>query len=217
MKCYTGIAPLILVIIVAALLIGGGTYFTISRTMQPKSAPSEDAALEREGMSEEERAMMRDADDAMMAKKDEGATMPVQGGSGPGGDMKSEMTVTFSGVVLAGNVAPLLDFNKADYDTALASDKLVALYFYANWCPICRAEFPKMQNAFDQLQDDNVVGFRVSYNDNETDDSEKDLAREFGVSYQHTKVFLKNGERVLKSPETWEENRYLNEIAKYTN
>lgn len=120
----------------------------------------------------------------------------------------------FSGTILAGNSAPLIDFNKADYDKALASGKIVFLYFYANWCPICRAEFPGMQEAFNELSTDKVIGFRVNYNDDETDEDEKNLARQFGVAYQHTKVGLKNGERVLKSPEGWDKQKYLSEINK---
>ena len=116
--------------------------------------------------------------------------------------------------VLAGYVSKLYDFNKAKYDEALKSEKLVVLYFYADWCPICKAEVPKLYEAFNELTTDKVIGFRVNYNDTETDEDEKALAREFGVAYQHTKVFLKNGERVLKSPESWEKQRYLEEINK---
>jgi thiol-disulfide isomerase/thioredoxin len=118
----------------------------------------------------------------------------------------------YNGTVLAGSTSKLIDFNRDDYNQAIASDKLVVLYFYANWCPICREEVPKMYQAFNQLTSDEVVGFRVNFNDNETDDDERTLASQFGVAYQHTKVFLKNKERVLKSPETWETERYLTEI-----
>lgn len=116
--------------------------------------------------------------------------------------------------VLAGKSALLLDFTKADYDATIPSDKLIVLYFYANWCPICKAEFPIAQGAFNELTTDNVVGFRVNYNDNETDADEVALARQFGVAYQHTKVFVKNGTRILKSPEGWDKNRYTAEINK---
>jgi thiol-disulfide isomerase/thioredoxin len=118
------------------------------------------------------------------------------------------------GEVLAGSSAPLLDFNKADYDAALKTDKLIVLYFYANWCPICRVEFPIMQNAFNELSTDKVIGFRVNYNDNQTDSDEVAIARQFGVAYQHTKVFVKNGVRILKSPEGWDDKRYDMEINK---
>ncbi len=118
----------------------------------------------------------------------------------------------FSGTVLAGNSAKLLDFVKADYDKALDSDKLIVLYFYANWCPICKEEVPHLEGAFNELSTENTIGFRVNYNDSETDESERELAREFGVAYQHTKVFVKNGQRVLKSPEGWDKQRYLKEI-----
>lgn len=134
----------------------------------------------------------------MMEKKDEaGAAM-----------------VTYQGSVLAGTSAKLLDFHKADYDAALATDKLIVLYFYATWCPICAAELPELYAAFNELTTDQVIGFRVNYNDSDTDDDERALAREFGVAYQHTKVFVKNAARILKAPDSWRKARYLEEIAR---
>lgn len=121
----------------------------------------------------------------------------------------------YAGVLLAGSAAPLLDFTKADYEEAKQSDKLVMLYFYATWCPICKKETADaLYPAFNELTDERVIGFRVNYNDGDTDESEKALARELGVAYQHTKVFLKNGERILKSPEGWDKARYLAEIVR---
>jgi len=72
-----------------------------------------------------------------------------------------------------------------------------------------------MQKAFDELDTDKVIGFRVNYNDNQTDNDEKNLAKQFGVAYQHTKVFVKNGQRILKSPEGWDRARYGIEINKF--
>lgn len=121
--------------------------------------------------------------------------------------------MAYSGTVLAGSVAPLLDFNQSDYEKATASGKLVVLYFYANWCPVCQRETSEaLYPAFNALSNPAVVGFRVNFSDNQTDDNERALAREFGVAYQHTKVFVRNGERILKSPEEWNTERYASEI-----
>jgi thiol-disulfide isomerase/thioredoxin len=120
----------------------------------------------------------------------------------------------FQGRVLAGTQAKLYDFVKSDYDAALQTDKLVVLYFYATWCPICTAELPRLYGAFDELSTDRVVGFRVNYNDGDTDGDERELARTHGVAYQHTKVFVRNGQRVYKAPDAWDKARYLNEITR---
>jgi len=213
---YSAIAP---VIAIAVIIIGGVVYYNT------RSNSSTDIAFDSENMMDDgsnmmtgenntamdnnEGADMMSDDDAMMESDD--AVMPDDA-------MDGEMTqgdVSYAGTVIAGTSAPLVDFNHADYEKVIASDKLVVLYFYANWCPVCKQETSEaLYPAFNELSSDGVVGFRVNYNDSETDGFEKDLAREFGVAYQHTKVFVKNGARVLKSPESWDKDRYLGEIAK---
>ena len=120
----------------------------------------------------------------------------------------------YTGKVLAGATTKYLDFNKADYDKALKEKKKILLYFYANWCPICRLEQPKTFAAFNELNDPDLMGFRVNYRDSDTDEFEVELAKEFGVSYQHTKVILKGGQRVAKFPDSWDKERYLEELTK---
>jgi len=186
-----GIAmPLVIGIIVLVVIIGGVSYFAITQQ-----------TLDKKGVIEKEDSMMEK--DTVIEKKDSEM-------------MEGESIMKYSGSVIAGSKSLLLDFNKSDYETALKTNKLIVLYFYANWCPICKAEVANsLYPAFNELTTDKVVGFRVNYNDNQTDNDEKNLAREFGVAYQHTKVFVKNGERILKSPESWSKERYLSEINKY--
>ena len=130
-------------------------------------------------------------------------------------EKESMMAEGYKGKVLAGTEnTKYLEFSKADYQKALKEKKKILLYFYASWCPACRAEQPETFAAFDQLNDKDLVGFRVNFRDSETDSDEESLAREFGVTYQHTKVILKNGQRVAKFPDSWDKQRYIDEIAK---
>src|SRR3989338_637516 len=188
--------------IVAIVLVLGGVVFYANRSQTTNDKMAQEKAMrEQEAMEQKEKDIMMNKEEANMMDNDKNGMMPAEGG-------------TYSGAVLAGTSAPLLDFTKADYDSAIKTNKLVVLYFYANWCPICKKEFHIMQEAFNELETDAVVGFRVNYNDDQTDDTEKNLAREFGVAYQHTKVFVKNGTRILKSPESWDDKRYDIEINK---
>ena len=66
-----------------------------------------------------------------------------------------------------------VEFTQAEYEKALTEDKVIFLDFYANWCPICRAEAPEIKAGFDSLTTDKVAGFRVNFNDDETDEDEK--------------------------------------------
>ncbi len=127
----------------------------------------------------------------------------------------SNGNAVYSGKLLAGTEnTPYLEFSKEDYEKALEENKKILLYFYANWCPICRVEQQSTFAAFNELQDSNLIGFRVNYRDSNTDEDEEALAKEFGISYQHTKIILKNGERVLKAPDSWNKERYLEELKK---
>jgi thiol-disulfide isomerase/thioredoxin len=122
-------------------------------------------------------------------------------------------TITFTGKELANNY---YEFNQEDYENALQNKQIILLYFYASWCPICKTEQKETFGAFNELDKPNLVGFRVNYRDPDTDDNEVALAKEFGVSYQHTKVILKNKERILKAPDSWYKDRYIEELNKVT-
>ncbi len=120
----------------------------------------------------------------------------------------------YQGQQIAGVSSPYLSFTQQDYDDALAEGKIVFLDFYANWCPICRAEASEIQAGFEDLMTQQVVGFRVNYKDDETDSDEKALAEQFDIPYQHTKVILNKGQEVARSGDSWDKERFLEEINK---
>lgn len=124
-------------------------------------------------------------------------------------------TVTgYTGKVLAGTTAPFIIFNLPDYEKALKDNKVIVLDFFANWCPECREEAPKLHAGFDALSTDKVIGFRVNYNDTDTDKDEKDLAGKYGITFQHTKVIVKNGKEFSKDVNLWDKDIFLAEVNK---
>ena len=174
---------------------------------------AETGAMEnKDAMMEKDKAMTEKETSEAMTK--EGEAMEKEGEMMKKDEAMMEKS-SYTGKVLAGTESTkYLDFNKADYDKALKEKKKILLYFYANWCPICRVEQPETFAAFNEINDPELIGFRVNYHDSDTDAYEESLAKEFGVSYQHTKVILKNSERVLKAPDTWDKQRYLEELNK---
>lgn len=131
------------------------------------------------------------------------------------GEPKGKKIEGYAGKVLAGNSSPFLEFNKGDYEQALKSDKIIFLDFYANWCPICRAEEPEILAGFEALITDKIIGFRVNFNDSETDEDEKQLAKDFNVPYQHTKIILKNGLEISRSVDQWDKEIFLKELKNF--
>lgn len=115
-------------------------------------------AMTGDKMMQGEDAMMKKDEGAMM-KKDEGAMMK-----------KDERYVVHTKDALAAY-----------------PDKRRVLYFYANWCPSCKEADPDLAANQAQFPSD-VVVIRVNYNDSDTDADEKALAKQYGITYQHTFV-----------------------------
>ncbi len=72
------------------------------------------------------------------------------------------------------------------------------LYFYASWCPTCRIADPDLSANSGKFPEDLTV-LRVNYNDPDTNQEEKDLAKKYAITYQHTFVQIDGeGQEVTK-------------------
>lgn len=71
------------------------------------------------------------------------------------------------------------------------------LFFYANWCPTCRPADKEFVSGNAQIPN-NVVVVRVNYNDPETDSEEKELAKTYEITYQHTFVEIDKDGKVIQ-------------------
>lgn len=78
-----------------------------------------------------------------------------------------------------------IEYSKSAMDTASGNRRV--LFFYASWCPTCKPADVSFTQNVSKIPED-VTLIRVNYNDPDTDQEEKDLAKEYGITYQHTFV-----------------------------
>ena len=78
-----------------------------------------------------------------------------------------------------------VEYSESTFDSA--SNNRRVLFFYASWCPTCIPADVNFSQNENKIPED-VTLIRVNYNDPETDQEEKDLAKKYGITYQHTFV-----------------------------
>jgi thiol-disulfide isomerase/thioredoxin len=78
-----------------------------------------------------------------------------------------------------------VEYSQSVLDNAAANRRV--LFFFASWCPTCKPTDLDLKANSSEIPSD-VTVIRVNYNDPETDQIEKDLAKKYGVTYQHTFV-----------------------------
>jgi thiol-disulfide isomerase/thioredoxin len=83
------------------------------------------------------------------------------------------------------NDSRYVQYDKSAFDNASRNRRI--LFFYASWCPTCKPADVDLKANSKKMPDDLTV-IRVNYNDPETDQEEKDLAKKYGITYQHTFV-----------------------------
>ncbi len=106
------------------------------------------------------------------------------------------------------NTSRYIEYSKAALDNAAANRRV--LFFYANWCPICKPADVDFKENSSKIPTD-VTVIRVNYNDTDTDQEEKDLAKKYGITYQHTFVQIDaQGKEVTK----WNGGKTMELLAK---
>lgn len=153
----------IIVIAVLVLVAGGiGTYSFMKRDVAMEKSDSTEKTEIMEKIDESETIKT----DEVMMQKDE----PKAANSDETMMKKEGAYVPFTPEMLANS-----------------SNTRRVLFFYANWCPTCKPADASFTKNVTQIPAD-VTLIRVNYNDTETDQAEKELAKKYGVTYQHTFV-----------------------------
>jgi thiol-disulfide isomerase/thioredoxin len=166
--------------IVVLVVIGGGLFVANQQSQkseQAKMAQEKVAMAEKEAMKAKENAVMEEK--KVMEKKNDFST-----GSEQDKMMKKDSTSRY------------VVYSKTALDQAATNRRV--LYFYANWCPICKPADADFRANSSKIPAD-VTVIRVNYNDTDTDQEEKDLAKKYGITYQHTFVQIDGqGKEVTK-------------------
>ena len=82
-------------------------------------------------------------------------------------------------------------FNKEGFEKALASDQLLMVDFWADWCGPCKMLAPVIEGLGDEYEGKAIVG-KINVDD------EQELAIRYGVMSIPTVIFFKNGEEVAR-------------------
>ena len=84
-----------------------------------------------------------------------------------------------------------LQITDANYKELLASNKLVVIDFWAEWCGPCRSIAPAVEELATEFEDEAIIGKYNVDNDNE-------LSEEYGIRSIPTLLFFKEGKLVDK-------------------
>lgn len=169
------------------VLLLGGVWWFVGRSdeettsmEQPADTMSSAAVKTEEKMMEKQSDEMK-KDDAMMEK--------------------SESTMTKDADTMM-KKSRYVSYAKEVFDSS--QDTRRVLFFYANWCPFCKDADADFEKNMAQLPAD-VTLIRVNYKDTETEAAEKELASQYGITYQHSFVQIDNNGKALA---TWNGGGY---------
>ncbi len=195
MKALIGLVALLVVIAGCTQQVMEKQEVAPKEGMEGEWTPEEVAAMEKEEMKKKEKMMEGEWTPEQMAEMEKEGMM--------------------EGESMMASASTYMDWDKDAFDQAVKEGKIVLIDFAADWCGICKKEHPQLMAGFEHLNDPRFVGFRVHYKDALTTPEHDALAQQYQIPYQHTKVVIKDGKVVLKSPEAWTADRVVSELKKF--
>jgi thiol-disulfide isomerase/thioredoxin len=194
-----GISQVVIMFIAAGVVIAGVSYwllFTANMNGEEtdNALPGEEAMME-DNSAMDEGVMQDDAmeeGDAMMhddtIEQGEDTAPPANNNEDAGNqdrnDPPAEEPTAASGVYI--------DYSAQALATAQAEGKKPVLFFWAAWCPYCKAANEEFNANLGNIPA-NVVLLKTNY------DTETQLKTKYGITYQHTFVQVDaNGNQVTK-------------------
>ena len=149
-------------------------------TIKPAMSPSEEGS---EMDQKKDKAMMQKETGGMETKDETMKSEDV---------MKKDDSMMKDEPVMTVKTGEYKDYSTETLSVAQAAGHKVVLFFYAPWCPFCRAADADFQAHGDKIPV-GVTVLRTSY------DNETALKQKYGVTYQHTFVQIdNNGDLVTK-------------------
>lgn len=101
-----------------------------------------------------------------------------------------------------------LQITDATLNDVLATDKLVVIDFWAEWCGPCKMIGPIIDELSEEYKDRAVIG-KVNVDDND------DVTSKYGIRNIPTVIFIKNGEQVDKVVGAASKARFAETIEKH--
>lgn len=167
----------IIVGIIAAVVIAGGAY-AFMHTGDVEMT-KEDNMVSDEGKGEaEDASMIKDNEEVMESKEEMNVDALMKTDEAGMDDMKKEATM---GVYEAYSMEKLARAETGD----------VVLFFHAAWCPSCRGLGGDIEKNLSAIPE-GVAILKVNY------DTETELKKKYGVTYQHTLVQVDKDGNLIK-------------------
>lgn len=170
------VVALIIIALVAAIIISSSSNAESSKMV------SDSAMMEKDKMVEQEDAMMMEepnGNDAMMEVDDSKDSMMEENKMDEESPAMMENEDEAMLEERAMSSGEYLSYSLANYEKTEDSKRV--LFFHASWCPTCKSADANFNSNLEKLPS-GVTLLKVDY------DSEGELKKKYGITYQHTFV-----------------------------